>query len=187
MIIMRATFLLVFAIALGYSVLRFWRWRSGPDPTDRSAGFRPRIGFSRLDGMESLSLLLANESKMNVWAEELEIFLSGLSAEEQTAEPSFHEIQKIRQMVPSGDMQPISLSQVIYKAAGDPQRKYSCVLSSVLRYRIGEERFEKKMENYRLRMLGLTASGIQRERKPVQPFQPLHKSQDVPAVAAGLK
>ena len=187
MIILGAIFLLVFTAALGYSVLRFWRRRNAPDPTDRSAGFRPSIGFTRLDGMASLSLLLANGSKRNVWAEEIEIFLSSLSAEEQTAQPSFHEIQKIRQMVIPGETSPISLSEVIYKAAGDPQRKYSCVLSSILRYRIGEERFEKKMENYRLQMLGLTASGIQRERKPVPPFQPLDRSQDVPAVVAGLK
>jgi hypothetical protein len=183
MIIMRATFLIVLAIGLGYSVLRFWRRRNGTDPTDRSAGFRPRIGFTRLDGMASLSLLLANGTKKYVWAEEIEIFLSGLSAEEQTAEPSFHETQQIRQMVRSGDTVPISLSEVIYKAAGDPQRKYSCVLSSVLRYRIGEEWFEKKMETYRLRMLGLTASGIQREREPIHPFQTQDKSQDVPALA----
>ena len=187
MIIMRATLLLVFAMALGYAVLRFWRRRNGPDPTDKSRGFRPRIGFTRLDGMESLSLLLANESKKYVWAEEIEIFLSGLSADQQTAEPSCHGIQKIRQMVRSGDMLPISLSEVIYKAAGDPQRKYSCVLSSVLRYRIGEERFEKTMENYRLRMLGLTASDIHRERKPVQPFQTQEKSQDIPVTAGKLK
>ena len=187
MIIMRATLLLVFAIALGYTVLRIWRRRNGPAPMDGSAGFRPRIGFTRLDGMASLSLLLANGSKMNVWAEEIEIFLSGLSAEEQTAQPSFHEIQRIRQMVIPGDTSPISLSEVIYKAAGDPQRKYSCVLSSVVRYRIGEDRFEKNMENYRLQMLGLTASGIHRERKPVPPFQRLDKSQDVPAVVAELK
>ena len=187
MIIMRATFLLVFAIALGYVALRAWRRRNGSDPTDRSAGFRPRLGFTRLDGMASLSLLLANESKKYVWAEEIEIFLSRLSAEEQTAQPSFHEIQKIRQMIIPGDTSPISISEVIYKAAGDPQRKYSCVLSSILRYRIGEEQFEKKMENYRLQMLGLTASGIQRERKPVPPFQPLNKSQDVPTIVSGLK
>jgi hypothetical protein len=186
-IMMGATFLLVFAIALGHTVLRFWRRRNVPDPTDRSAGFHPRIGFSRLDGMASLSLLLANGSEEYVWAEEIEIFLSGLTAEEQTAEPSCHEIQKIRQMVPSGDTLPLSLSEVIYKAAGDPQRKYSCVFSSVLRYRIGEERFEKKMENYRLRMLGLTASGIDREREPVHPFQAQDKSQDVPALATRLK
>jgi hypothetical protein len=182
MIIMRATFLLVLAIALGYLARRIWRRRNSRDPADRSAGFRPRIGFTRLDGMESLSLLLANGSKKYVWAEEIEIFLSGLTAEEQTAKPSCHEIQKIRQMVPPGDNAPISLSQVIYKAAGDPQRKYSCVLSSVLRYRIGEERFEKKMETYRLRMLGLTASGIDRERDPAHPPQAHENPQNIPSL-----
>jgi len=187
MVTMRMIFLLFFAIALGYTVRRLWRRRNVQYPTDRSAGFRPRIGFTRLDGMESLSLLLANESKEYVWAEEIEIFLSSLSADQQTAEPTCREIQKIRQMVPSGDMLPISLSEVIYKAAGDPQRKYSCVMSSVLRYRIGEEQFEKKMENYRLRMMVLTASDIHRERKPVQPFQAQEKSKDVPAIAVNLK
>jgi hypothetical protein len=187
MIIMRELFLIVFAIVLGYTVLRFWRRRNVPDPMDRSDGFRPRIGFTRLDGMESLSLLLANRSKEYVWAEEIEIFLSSLSADQQTTEPTCREIQKIRQMVRSGDMLPISLSEVIYKAAGDPQRKYSCVLSSVLRYRIGEGRFEKKMENYRLRMMGLTASDIHRERKPVQPFQVQEKSKNVPAIPVNSK
>jgi hypothetical protein len=186
-IFMRATFLLVFAIALGYTALRIWRGRKVPDPMDKGGGFRPRIGFTRLDGMASLSLLLANGSKTNVWAEEIEIFLSGLSADEQTAKPSSHEIQKIRQIVSPRDTVPISLSEVIYKAAGDPQRKYSCVLSSVLRYRIGEERLEKKMENYRIQMIGLTASGVHRERKPVQPFQTQEKPQDVPAIATRLK
>jgi len=82
---------------------------------------------------------------------------------------------------------PISLSEVIYKAAGHPQRKYSCVLSSVLRCRIDENQFEKKMENYRLQMIGLTASSIHRERMPVPPFQPQKKSQDAPALETKVK
>jgi hypothetical protein len=186
-IFMRITFLLAFAIALGYAVLRLWRRRNVPDPTDKSTGFRPRIGFTRLDGMESLSLLLANGSKTYVWAEEIEIFLTDLIANEQTAEPSYREIHKIRQMVGPRDMLPISLAEVIYKAAGDPQRKYSCILSSVLRYRIEEERLEKNLENYRVRMIGLTASGIHRERKPVQPIQTQDKSKDEHALATKPK
>ena len=184
---MRATFLLIFVVALGYSALLIWRRRKGSDPADKNGGFRPHIGFTRLDGMAALSLLLENESKEFVWAEEIEVSLSDLSAEKQTAEPTCREIQKIRQMVRSGDMLPISLCEVIYKAAGGPQRKYSCVLSSVLRYRIGEERFEKNMENFRLRMMGLTISGVQRERKPVQLFQAQEKSQDAPAIPLKLK
>ena len=184
---MGTNYSLLVVIVLGYVGLRYWRQRSGADPTDRSAGFRPSIGFSRLDGMESLSLLLENKSRKNVWVEELEIFLSTLSAEDQTAEATLHGIQKIRQMVPSGDLLPISLAQVIYKAAGGPQRNYSCVLSAVLRYRIGQEEFEKQMESYRVRMLGLTATGIQGERKPLLRFETSRKPQDVPAMAAREK
>jgi hypothetical protein len=187
MTILGATFLLVFAIALGYTAVLVWRRRNGGEATDRNSGFHPRIGFTRLDGMVSLSLLLENDSDEHIWAEEIEILLSGLSAQDQATEPSFHGIQRIRQMVRSGDMLPISLCEVIYKAAGIPQRKYSCVMSSVLRYRVGEERFEKNMENYKLRMMGLTASSIHRERKPVPPFQNKEEAQAVPAMAMKLK
>ncbi len=183
---MGAIYSLGLVLALGYIASRYWSRSHAADPTDRSAGFRPSIGFSHFDGMESLSLLLANKSGKDVWVEELEILLSQLSAEQQTAEPSSHEIQKIRQLVPSGDISPISLAQAIYKAAGAPQRNYSCVLSSILRFRIGEERFEKPMENYRVRMLGLTAVGLQRERKPV-PLEAAPKPQETPELATKLK
>jgi hypothetical protein len=182
---------LVFALALGYTVLRVRRWRNGPDPLDRNSGFGPRIGFTRLDGMQSLSILLENESNSYVWAEEIEIFLSDLVANDQTAEPAYRGIQKIRQMVRAGDMLPVSLCESIYKAAGAPQRKYSCILSSVLRYRIGEEQIEKNMENFRVQMNGLKASDIHREHKPVQPFHVQEKSpdkhRDVPSVAVKMK
>jgi hypothetical protein len=187
LVLMRYGFLLAFIIVLGYIAHRIWRRRKVPDQMDKRDRFRPRIGFSRLDGMESLSLLLENGSEEYVWAEEIEIFLSGLRADDQTAEPSLHEVRKIRQMVRSGDTLPISLCEVIYKAAGDPQRRYSCVLSSVLRYRIGEEMFEKRMENYRLQMMGLTASSAHRERKPVQPFAVQEKTRDIHEVSARLK
>jgi hypothetical protein len=42
------------------------------------------------------------------------------------------------------------------------------------------------MENYRVRMLGLTAVGLQRERKPVPP-QPTLKPQETPELATKLK
>jgi hypothetical protein len=183
---MGALYSLGLGLALSYIVLRYWRSSHAADPTDRSAGFRPSIGFSHLDGMASLSLLLANKCGKDVWVEELEIFLKGLGAEEQTTEPSLHEMHKIRQIVPPGDTAPISLAQVIYKAAGSPQRNYSCVLFSILRFRIGEERFEKQLENYRVRMLGLTAVGSQRERKPA-PFEPAPKPQETTELATKLK
>lgn len=184
---MRIIFLLVCATALGYAVLYFWRRRNIPERKEKGAGFRPRIGFSRLDGMASLSLLLENKSREFVWAEEIEIFLSGLTAQDQTAEPSFREVQKIRQMVRSGDTLPISLCEVIYKAAGDPQRRYSCVMSSVLRYRIGEQQLEKNLETCKVRMMGLTASSVHRERNPVPAFEVHEKPLGIPAVSTKLK
>lgn len=179
---------LVGAIASVYALALLWRRRNGRDAaTNKIKGFRPRIGFTRLDGMVSLSVLLDNESSEHVWVEEIEIFLSDLKADQQASEASFRGIRKIRQMVRSGDMLPLSLCEAIYKAAGDPQRKYSCVLSSVLRYRIGDERFEKNLENYRIRMAGLTASGISRERKPVPSIQAHEESRNVPEMAIKLK
>jgi hypothetical protein len=187
MVIVQVISFLVSGIAFFYLAQHYWRRKSRADRLDRSAGFRPSIGFTHFDEMVSLSLLLENKCKYDVWAEELEIFLSELTAEDQTAEPSRHEVQRIRQLVPSDDTLPISLGQIIYKAAGGPQLNYSCVLSSVLRFRIGEERFERNLENYRVQMLGLTASGIQRERKPIAPFDPIGKPQDSPSLATKLK
>lgn len=183
----RASFLLVFAIALAYAAARIWHRGAGDDLRNKSAGFQPRIGFTQLDSMESLSLVLSNGSQDIVWVEEIEIFLSGLSAEEQTCQAPCHEIQKIRQVVGEGDMVPISLAGSIYKAAGTPQRKYSCVLSPVLRYRIGKEWFANKMENYKIGMNGLKGSSIQRESKPVRRSQIQDESQDVPETALKMK
>jgi hypothetical protein len=186
-IVLRAAFSLGSAIALSYAAMRIWRERDVSDPTDKSRGFRTRIGFSQLDGMASLSLLLANECESHIWAEEIEIVLNDLSAEQQAAEPSYRGVQKIRQMLGPHDSLPISLAGVIYKAAGDPQRRYSCVLSSLVRYRIGDENLERALQNYKIRMIGLTADGIARERKSLPRFQAGEKSPAVPALAARVK
>jgi hypothetical protein len=179
-------FLLTFAFGLGYFALRTWRKRNSANLRDKRDGFRPGIGFTRLDGMASLSLLLDNRSKNYVWAEEIEIFLTDLVANDQTTDATFRQTQKIRQMVRRGDMLPISLCEAIYKAAGDPQRKYSCVMSSVLRYKIGEEKFEMKMDNFRVNMMGLTAASVHRERKLVPSFPAPVQSTEEPQVAHAI-
>jgi len=187
MTIALGTISLALAIAFCYFALRRWGGGSGTDSLDRSSGFRPCIGFTRLDGMKSLSLLLPNETQTHVWAEEIEIFLTELVADDQTADPSFHGTQKIRQMIPPGDLLPISLAEVIYKAAGDPQRKHSSILSSVVRYRIGEKWFEKNLETYRIQMNGLTASGVQKVRRSAQLSQTHSESVDTPVMAGKLR
>jgi hypothetical protein len=168
--------------ASGYTALRIWRKKKGALQNNKHHGFRPRIGFSRLDGMESLSLLLENDFQKHVWAEEIEIFLADLVANNQTADPTLRGTKKIRQMVAPGDTLPISLAEVIYKAAGEPQRKHSSVLFSVLRYRVGEEWFEKELETCRIEMLGLTVSDVRRERKPAQKLPIPEKPKEVATI-----
>jgi hypothetical protein len=187
MMAVHAVYVLGFASALAYLALRFWRWKKSEPHAGGVEGFHPQIGYSNLDGMQSLSLLLENESHKNVWVEEIDIFLSELVANNQAAQPSCHEVLRIRQVAAPEDTLPISLAGVIYKAAGEPQREYSCTLSSVLRFRVGQEWFEKNLENYQIHMLGLTAAGIRRTRKPVPQLQIQEQHQDIAAVAARTK
>jgi hypothetical protein len=181
---------LIFSVAFIYLAWQFRRSLKGPDWEARVPGFRPRMGFSILDGMQSISLLLENESDDRIWVEEIEVCLADLEANNQAAEPSCRETLRIRQVVEPRDMLPISLAGVVYKAAGEPQREYSCGLSSVLRFRVEESWFERSLEDYRIRMVGLTASGMRRERKQTRrtPAEPRHAPQEsVAAVAAKLK
>ena len=187
MIAMHTIYLILAGISLVYVALRFRSSVKGPDPTDVFPGFRPRIGFSALDGMESISLLLENQSEEDVWAEEIEISLGDLTANAQSAEASCREVLKIRQMVSASDSLPISLVGVIYKAAGGPQREYSGAFSATLRFRIGERWLEQNLEEYRIQMIGLTASNIRRERKRAPQFRPHAEPPGVPAVAAKFK
>src|ERR1019366_7812653 len=158
LIAFRAFLFLLFIGALAYSAMRIWRRERNRGAKDTGVDFRPSIGFTRLDGWTSLALLLENKSDSKVWAEEIEIVLTDLIANDQTSEASAHEIQKIRQTVWSLYMLPITLVETIYKAAGKPQRRYSCLMSAIVRYRAGEEWFEKPMRPSRLKMAGLTVA-----------------------------
>jgi hypothetical protein len=168
--------------ALCFGAFRAWRKKKQLAETDMHYGFRPRIGFTRLDGMASLSVLLENRFRKHIWAEEIEIVLSDLVADAQTAEPALRGTQKIRQMVAPGDTLPISLSEVIYKAAGDPQREHSSVLTPVLRYRVDESWFEKQLDVCRIRMMGLTATKVRRERNPAYKSASAKKLTEVAAI-----
>jgi len=185
--IIRAFLLLLLTGALAYSGLRIWRNNVGPRRRRTGVDFRPSVGFSWQDGFNSVALLLANKSSTDVWAEEVEIALTGLSANQQTSEASCHEVRKILQSVSPHDLLPISLMETIYTAAGKPQRDYSCVLSSVVRYRVGEEWFEEPMHSYKLKMIGLTVSGIRRERKFAYDFKSHDKPNDLSGASTNLK
>ena len=178
---------LVLSIAIAYLALRFRRLASRSAPVDGIPGFRAEIGFTALDGMQSVSLLLENESSAGIWLEKIEISLADIAATEQTAQPSCHEVLCIRQMVGVRDALSISLAEVIYKAAGGPQREYSCALSSALRFRIGDHWFERQLETYRVRMLGLTASSVRRERTRAPELPRVEEPQSIAAAVGKFK
>jgi len=169
---------LLFIAAPAYFALRTLFRLRNRGTNDTGIDFRPSIGFTRLDGWVSLALLLENKSEINVWAEEIEIALTDLIADDQTSEASCHGIHKIRQTIQPQDMLPISLVETIYEAAGNPQRKYSCVMSAIVRYRAGENWFEKPMQPYRLNMAGLTVVNNRPERWTKSEFKPQEKSRD---------
>jgi hypothetical protein len=179
-----AAFSAVILTGLGIAIVRARLKQNRSAKSDIHYGFRPSIGFTRLDGMASLSLLLENRFRKHIWAEEIEIILADLVADNQTAEPTLRGTQKIRQMVAPGDTLPISLVEVIYKAAGEPQRKHSSVLTSVLRYRVGEAWFEKQLDVFRIQMMGLTAVDVRRERSAARKNATPDKLKEVDAIGA---
>ena len=182
--LLRFVALIVIAVGLGFSALLLSRRRFEKHSKSTSDGFRPKIGFTHLDGMASPALLLSNNGKRPVWVEEIEISLADLIADEEEADPPCMGTLKIRQTVRPHDMLPISLAASVYKAAGEPQHNYSCVLSSIVRYRIGEDWLEKELEVYRIGMLGLIAVKVRRERGFVPQPRIRDKSRDVREPAA---
>lgn len=172
---------LLLAGALFYFAFRIWRDKSNR-ANDTGIDFHPTIGFARQDAFKFIAVLLFNKSDDAVWTEEIEIVLTDLKANQQATTASCHEIHKIRQAVPAHDMLPISLVEAIYNAAGRPQLRYSCVMSSVVRYRAGEESFEEPMKIYRLKMAGLTVSEVRQDRKAGYKFKLKEKPQDLQAM-----
>ena len=159
-----------FGLAAGLLLyfLRFHRRGNLRQRKETDSNLRLNIGFSDLDGMATLALLVSNKGETDIWIEEIEIFLSELEATFQSGVPSYHGIQSIRGQLSPGEKSSISLSTAIYKAGGQCQRWYSFVLSSVVRYRIGEEWRTKHLENYRVEMIGFITASVRRERQPLQ-------------------
>jgi hypothetical protein len=174
----RIALVILFMGGMAYVALRTWLRNRNQGDDDPGIDFCPAIGFTRLDGWASLAVLLSNKSDENVWTEEIEIALADISATDQTAEASGHAVQKIRQTVQPHDMLPVSLVESIYKAAGKPQRRYSCVMSSMVRYRVGEKWYEKPMQPYKLKMAGLTIISNHREPWTKSEFKPANVSHD---------
>ncbi|HVA94645.1 MAG TPA: hypothetical protein VNI36_07040 [Candidatus Dormibacteraeota bacterium] len=179
--------LLSLTCAIVYFAVQSRRGRGDSRKPEKEFDFCPSIGFARQDGWQSVALLLDNKTDVIVWTEEIEMVLTDLVATRQASDPSVREVLKIRQHVRPHDLLPISLVETIYQAAGRPQRNYSCVLSSIVRYRVGEKWFEEPMRSYRLKMMGLKVANIRRENKVSYPFEPWDKPKDLHTANIGSK
>lgn len=165
----RSATLFIFSLALliwllAYLALRSRKRTRDNTTSDAGADVRPSVGLTYLDGAASIALTVLNQSDSRVWIEEIEFSLTELVATEQATNASCNETLKIRQVVPAFDLVEVSLVEIIYKAAGEPQLRYSCILSSIVRFRIGEDWYERPMQPCRLKMAGLRVFSNRRER-----------------------
>jgi hypothetical protein len=141
------------------------RWRkSQPDGDLVSADFSARLRVFHDDGWVSLELLLINRLDTTVWVEDATVALSDLEANWQTANPAGQARHKIRQNVGPLDTLRVSLAGAIYDAAGRPQDTYSCLVHTVVHYRLFDEWYKAELESCRIAMAALTVVNLLRPR-----------------------
>lgn len=140
---------------------RFWirllPWRQ-KDKLESKSGqikFAPKLLITRAKGWVNLELLLANRSSWTVWVEEATVVLADLKAIWQSEDAAGEARHEIRQNVGANDSLSVSLAAAIYNAAGRPQGKYSCLVSTGVRYRVFDEWSDVKLETSRVEMAGL--------------------------------
>jgi hypothetical protein len=134
--------------------------------------FAPRLRIVRNNGWVSLELLLVNDASTMAWVEEAMVVLTDLDATWQTSVSTGQARHEIRQNVRANETLALSLARAIYDAAGRPQGAYSCLICVVVRYRLGDEWFEKALDACRVEMAALTVLGLRRSRwydKKVRP------------------
>jgi hypothetical protein len=151
----------------------FRRWRkTKPEPADSQTDFSALLRIFRQDGWVYLELLLINRSEVTVWVEKATIVLSELKANWQTTTSSGQAKHDILQNIGPDDTLRVSFVRALYDAAGRPQGKYSCLVSIKVRYRMGDEWFNQKLDTYRVEMAALTAFSLRREERAKNGLRP---------------
>lgn len=147
----------------GGRLFSWWR-KGGPESKPIQIQFAPTLRTTRDYGPQSLELLLVNRSSVMVWVEEAMVGLTELDASLQTSTSTCQARHAIHQIVRSQDALSVSLSSDIYDAAGRPQGKYSCLVFTDIRYRVGDEWLNKTLDPCRVKMAALTVVGLRRSR-----------------------
>lgn len=130
----------------------------------------------------SLNLVMANRSRTEVWAEEVRVNLIDVDTAGERCTPA-QVVLKIRDFVAPSETLHISLINTVYNAAGRPQGVYSCIISAVLRYRIGgadEKEFDQPIPSYRASMIALVPISLRRMGRLDKPARP-QRPEDIPS------
>jgi hypothetical protein len=141
-----------------------WRRKNRPESKSAQIKFAPQLILRRKDGWKYLELLLVNGSSWTVWVEEAGIVLANLRAILQTEIAAGEARCEILQNVGPNEKLGVSLAEAVDNAAGRPQGKYSCLVTTNVRYRVFEEWCDVKLETCRVEMAGLLAVGLSRAR-----------------------
>jgi hypothetical protein len=145
---------------------RLFRWwqKPGSELEHIKTKLAPQLKINRYDGGGSLDLLLVNDAGITVWVEEARIVLTDLDATFQTSIPTGQARHEIRQNIRANESLELSLAGAVYNAAGRPQGTYSCLIYSDVRFRVGDEWFNKNLDTYKVEMAWLKARGLHRSR-----------------------
>jgi hypothetical protein len=140
------------------------RRKAKPAPGDFQIDFSAGLRVFPDDGWVYLELLLVNRSNVSVWVEEAVIVLSELEANWQTSVSTGPARHEILENIRPNDTLRVSLVGDIYEAAGKPQGMYSCTVFTDVRYRVGDEWFNKSLEGYKVEMAALTVFRLRSSR-----------------------
>jgi hypothetical protein len=143
----------------------FRRWgRPKPEHRGFQIDFLARVRLFREDDWAYLELFLMNRSNVAVWVEEAVVVLSNLEANWQTSISTGQARLKILQNIRPNETLGVSLVGSIYEAAGRPQGKYTCMISTEVHFRVGDEWFIKTVHACRVEMAALAVFRLRRSR-----------------------
>jgi hypothetical protein len=137
-----------------------WRQKNKAGSKSAQTKFAPKLRITRENGWVYLELQLVNHSSSTVWIQEAAVVLIDLNADSQTAVSNGQAKYEILQNVGPNDTLCVSLARTIYDAAGRPQGPYSCLVSTIVRYRVFDEWCNAKLETHRVEMAALKVRGL---------------------------
>lgn len=171
--------IVVAILSIVWLALKVWRDNRG---LDSEVNLKADLHVSKDQGWTFFNLLLVNGCRMNVAVVDATFTISGLVAQFQASPAATETTFKIRRIVKPGAALGVDLVEHFYNAAGRPQRSYTFVVATTVRYRARGKVVEQALPLYRVKMFALSANRLWRVRwynKPAAMPEPVRR---VPAL-----